>query len=196
MDQFVEVLKIAAGIASVLLGAVKLFRETTPFKRSFVEERAARVKDFFEEGGVNRHPFLVESSFGAILGHLKLSTDEIAYLLRHRHPTAFITQYLEARPFLQLQGREGPLLPRWQVRTNCRRFLFQGMYFLLYVVFAGPTAWLLLSGAPSFIASSAWAKLAGALILTLFMGAIAAFCIIESRRIGVAYKLVHFPNAT
>jgi hypothetical protein len=91
MPEIVEMLKFVSGSIAVLAPVIKLFFGKRPDRGRELEERSARIKAFYEEGGLDLQPLRMESAFAAAMGHSRLDAREIPLLLRQKKPTSFIT---------------------------------------------------------------------------------------------------------
>lgn len=190
MDQLVEVLKYISAILVVLAPLLKLFPGRTGQRqpREF-EERYQRIQAFFEAGGVERHPFLVEAAFAAAVGHSKLNAIEIPLVLRQPRPTQFMNTYVRVRDYLA-PTQDGL---RFELRsiaslTRLRKILV-GVGVLMYLVFMLAAVWLAFHAAPKLILSQSWSSLVGAFSFAALFAAAAAWCLVGASRLHWAARL-------
>lgn len=90
LTNLTEIVKLVGLVVGVIAAAIKLFKESGSRRPHALEERHRRIKTFFEEGGVDQHPLLVETGFAAAVGHSKLNAVEIRSMLHQRKPLGFL----------------------------------------------------------------------------------------------------------
>lgn len=99
MEQYiVDIFKELGAIVGIAVTAAwKLWSFERTSKQNMLEKRADRLQKFFQDGGLEQHPILLEARFGAALGHLNLSATEIPLLLKQTNPTQFLQRYLHVK---------------------------------------------------------------------------------------------------
>ena len=188
MEQLVEVLKQVALVMAVAASAVKLLLGwALPPKN--LEERYSRVERFFQCGGLELPPLLMEAALGAALGHLKLSAAEIPLILKQSEPTRFLERYLQIQQYLGPNAGRTAFVLRSTAASPFWRNLVRLVSVVVYVVFAAVAGWLGLFGIPILLAKASWFPAAGAGALCLLFALAAWFSIIEGRRVTWAIQL-------
>jgi hypothetical protein len=189
MDQFIDLLKHAGTALAVLTPVFKLFPGAGRDNVHHLEERHKCFKTFFDQGGAEQHPLLVESAFGAALGHTKLDAREIPLILRQPKPTAFINSYLRVRSYLA-PNKDGS---RFELQSLAARPFLRKIFITVGIVAYGlfflTAIWMLLYLSPKLAMQQAWSQLTGSLVLSVFFAATAGYCLIEASRPYWAAKL-------
>jgi hypothetical protein len=189
MDQLVEVLKYVSALLAVLAPLLKLFPGFTAKRPQELEEQYKRVKTFFDEGGAERHPLLVEMSFAAAVGHRKLNAVEIPLLLRQKKPSQFIDAYASVRDYLAPTKNGERFELRSIAAKDWLRKLLVAVGVALYAVFAVAVLWLLFYQAPKLALSQSWAALLAVISCALLFIAAAAYCLVAGSRLHWAKQL-------
>jgi len=160
MDHFIELLRhfaaVVAAIAAIATPIIKLFNERRTDRPKGLEGRYRHLKAFVEDGGVDRHPVLVESGFAAAVGHARFTAMEVALILRQRKPLQFMDVYLRSRSYVQPanDGLQFRLLGAAK-HPRARRALVI-LATALYVVLVAPGMGLLLFKLPLALLSEDW----------------------------------------
>lgn len=187
MDQLISGLKYIAAFLAAIVATIKLFTGLRLHSRH-LENRHRRIKAFFDEGGADRHPLLVESAFGAAMGHDKFDAQEVPLLLRQEKPTAFMATYLRVRNYLSPDS-EGV---RFELRGLAAKPVWRrtaiGLGLLLYGLFVWASVWLLYASTQMVI-DEAWSKFFSIISLSAFFAAFAAYCLIQASHVHWAVKL-------
>lgn len=181
-DQFIELLKNSGTVVAVLAPIFKLLAGSGKYDTNQLDERYKRFKAFFENGGVAQHPILMESAFGAAIGHTKLDAKEIPLVLLQKKPTAFINTYLRVRSYLAPNelGTEFELKSIAANPLVRKAFVWGGVS--LYVLFLGAASWMLLYLAPQLANKHNWSELFWSLVLAGMFAAFAIYCLVEASR--------------
>lgn len=188
VDQLISILKYIAAALAALVAAIKLFAGLERHPRH-LENRHRRIKEFFDEGGVDRHPLLIESGFGAAMGHDKFDAQEIPLFLRQKKPTAFMSSYLRVRNYLS-PNSDGLLcfeLHGLAAKPALRRIAI-GLGFILYVLFVFISMWLLYLSTQVAVVE-AWSRFITIILLSIFFAGFGAYCLIQASHLHWAVKL-------
>lgn len=182
MDLYIEVLRqaaaIVAAIAAVVAPIVKVFNERRATRPKHLEERYRGLKSFFDDGGVDRHPVLVESGFAAAVGHTRFNATEIALILKQRKPLQFMDVYLRSRSYVQPteDGQQFRLLGI--ARHKRVRQMLVILATVLYIGLVAPGVGLLLFKLPTELLTQEW--LASAHVATTaVLGACTGFAVLH-----------------
>lgn len=194
MEQYIDILKQLGGILAVAVPAVKLWLSVKTPGPKELEERADRLQKFFHDGGLEQHSILVEARFGAALGHLNLSAKEIPLLLRQASPTQFLQRYLHVKQYIEPAADGSVFILKSLAASRFLSIFTRAAMFLLYLLYAGAAAWVLLQELPTFITASAWLKVLGAVAFSCFAALGAWYFLIEARRISWAIQLQRTQN--
>lgn len=196
MEQLIELLKYLSAALAVLAPLFKIFPGRSSEGKKKLEERHSRIKAFFDEGGTERHAFLVESAFGAAMGHTKLSAVEIPIILRQKKPTQFMGIYLRVRVYLA-PDKTGTTLELQSIAKHAhlrKTLVFLG--FIVYVVLVCTAVWLLFYLAPRQISAQSWGNLLGTVSVAVLFSSAAAYCLMEASRLHWAAGLHSTQSAT
>lgn len=189
MDQYIELLKLFAGILSVVIPAITLwFSQRTPRQRE-LEDRARRLQTFFHDGGVDLPPILMEATFGGALGHLKLNANEIPIVLRQKAPTQFLQKYLDVREYLEPSEDGSRLVLKSIAASSSGNLVFRWVALFFYSIFAMSAMWLLFEHIPVLVSKSSWMQAFGTLMLILLFAGMAWHFLIMARRVSWALQL-------
>jgi hypothetical protein len=190
VELLVEVLKYVSGVLAILAPLAKQFFGASMLRRpKELEERFERIKRFFDEGGIERHPLIVEASFAAAIGHTRLNADEIRILLRQRKPTQFIGSYVRVRDYLSPSADGMRLELQSVAAVPALRWLFIFAGVLLYAAFVGAGLWLTFWIAPQEVKARAWSGVALTLSLAVMFGGVAFFCLGGAGHLYIAKRL-------
>lgn len=131
------------------------------------DEHYKRLKAFFDDGGTARHPMLVEASFAAVVGHAKLSSQEVELLLRQRRPTAFMATYMRCRDYIGPNGLGDRFELRGPAARPTLRKTLVTLGKLAYIVFAGTAFWTLVYVVAPHALQHGWSALAAAAVCAM-----------------------------
>ncbi len=189
MDQLIEALKyLSAGLA-VLAPLFKLFPGRDIRRPKELEERYARIKSFFDDGGAERHALLVEAAFAAAVGHTKLNAVEIPLVLRQKQPTHFMDMYVRARGYLA-PSEDGS---QFELKSVAALAGLRGALVALglgaYVLLVFAAVWLTFYFAPKMALAQSWGNFAGSLSIALLFSCAGAYCLIGASHLHWAAKL-------
>lgn len=190
MDDLIELLKALAPIAGVALAAGKmLFPEGDGRESRKFEERRDRIKEFLSAYDERAHPFVIEASFAAAIGHSKISAIELPILLRQRKPTEFIAVYANVQDYLA-SNAEGTQLQLRSLASNKwvrRPLVIMGV--LLYLFMAGAACFFGLYVLPDAFATRSWSKGFSSMFYPTVFAATAWYILAGSSRLQWAAKL-------
>lgn len=189
MDQLIEVLKYLSAALAILAPLFRLFPGRSIQRPKELEDRYQRIKNFFDEGGYERHPLLVEASFAAAVGHTKLNAVEIPLVLRQQRPTQFINSYVRVRDHLA-PTEDGSKFELRAIAAKPRlRKSLVVLGLISYVTFMLAAVWLTFYAAPKLALVQSWSNLIAALFLALLFVAAGAYCLVGASRLHWAKKL-------
>lgn len=147
------------------------------------------MKDFFKEGGLASHPFLIEGSFAAALGHTKLNHTEICLLLKQKNPTQFMETYIKVRAYLKpsLCGR------RFELKSVASapklRNVLIATLFILYCISMSIAVFILAFDMPKYILNQLWNRAASEGIIAVFLFCIGTQFLVWSAHLSWAHQL-------
>ncbi len=160
MDPYIELLRqvaaVIAGIAAITAPIVKLFNERRTVRPQHLEERYRSLKTFFDDGGVDRHPVLVESGFAAAVGHTRFTAAEVDLILRQRKPIQFMDVYLRSRSYVQPTDDGQQFRLHGIAKYQRVRQTVVALATVLYVLLVAPGMGLLLFKLPMELLSQDW----------------------------------------
>lgn len=192
METIVEILKYLApvlgGLAAITGAIAKYFHDGRIRPRRDLKARYLGIKAFFEDGGINVHPFLMECAFAAAIGHARLSAEDIPLVLRQKNPSSFISAYLSIRHYLAPNSNESRFELRGLAARPRLRNLAKYLGLGSYIVLVAASMWLLYRSV-EVAAAGAWSQFGGYLVLTFFFAALAAYCLIQASHLHWAVKL-------
>lgn len=196
MEQYIDLLKQVGGILAVAIPATKLWFSRRAPRTKELEGRADRLQKFFDNGGLEQHPIMLEARFGAALGHLNLSAKEIKLLLQQASPTQFLLRYLHVKQYIEPAANGSIFILKSLAASRFLSRVMQIAMFLVYVLYAGAAVWILLQELPVLITTAAWLKALGAVVFSFFSALGAWYCLIEGRRISWAIQLQKTQNTS
>jgi hypothetical protein len=177
----------------VILGAgvsaYKLWFSRRKTLVSHLNERSERTRKFMDEGGSNLHPFIMENSFAAIVGHIKLSANEITAILQQSEPNTFMKDYLDARPYAKIESTQSVNQLVLQPKYSAVRWMIKFFCMALYSVFSLSAFSFLLYLIPKTLSSGDIGKSIASILAVIFFGGGAAFFLWEGRRITISERL-------
>lgn len=186
---FVEALRSLSGLLAVLVPLLKSFLGRSPERSNELDDRFQRVKKFFDEGGVERHPLLVEASFASAVGHAKLDAREIRLVLRQPRPTRFIAAYVRVRDYLAptKDGKKFELQALASHERLRKALVVAGV--VLYVLFGFTAVGLTMYVAPRQALAQSWGHLTLALASAPLFVVTGALCLIGASKLHWAKEL-------
>lgn len=185
----IEPLKYASGIFAVVAPAIKYFFGDPATKDKELKDRFDRFKTFFEEGGVELHPLLMETAFAAAVGHSKFSASEIPLLIRQKDPMSFIGSYLRVRDHLELDDTSQTLQLNFPASHPILRKAFIALGFVIYLIFVlSPLALLYFYVVDKLLAGS-WKSAFSGMLASIFMGVFGVLSLMYAAKIRGAVML-------
>ncbi|WP_146749414.1 hypothetical protein [Paracidovorax anthurii] len=188
MDTLIDALK---SVVAVIAVAAPVFKHV-PLRRDqapSLAEQHVKLKQFFDEGGTDRHPMLVESAFSAAMDHQKLDAAEIRFMVRQPNPSRFIKSYLRVRGYININP-EGTGLDLKSPASNPKlRKLFSWVGLSAYFVLACSAFWLLCYETPLLLLHGDWVKSINTAVVAFAFGATGLFLLYESSRLQTAAQL-------
>ena len=183
MQSLDEILKIFGAVVALLIPFLKPSTGPLIGRHKKLEERHRRLRQFFDEGGTRRPALLVESSFGAALGHLKLTATEISILLRQSRPTVFIATYLRVRGHLIIDATGTKFVLRGVAACTWGRRTLVALGLVVYAFFFLAAGWVAFYLAPPYFKQGDWGNVAACLLLVAFLVYIAGYALVLSSRL-------------
>lgn len=190
MELFEQIIKALGLVIGALVPAVNLLTGRYAQRPKHLQERYQAIKGFFDDGGVDRHPMLVEACFAAALGHAKLNAHEIALLVRQTKPMQFMAVYLRARDYMR-PSDDGQrfMLNGWFAHKALRRgWILTGV--LVYAILVAGALALLLYELPTLVSARAWSHLYALLMLAVAALCIGALALNGAAKVSFAERLV------